>query len=224
MSLSTPRASASPPSGRPPSAASSPATWCASPRFRHCCCATALRNGDEGAGQLIRVGLACALTRAPNALYQVWALEKFGIAPKGSSEVSSFLETGADALVEGGKYVIILQMSSNAAFERPPIQWLLVHVLCHHWKSVRQCTARSLLLIIAVVACFNVGASCSRPCTSSWQGSPSNEMDLICQESLWSMTHLVLHFYEALVLRAPCFGLYSRDVLFPHAGGCYSFL
>lgn len=33
----------------------------------------------------------------------VWWLELFGIAPKGSCEVSGFLETGADALVEGGK-------------------------------------------------------------------------------------------------------------------------
>jgi sterol 24-C-methyltransferase len=33
----------------------------------------------------------------------VWGLEKVGIVPKGSCEVSSFLETGADALVEGGK-------------------------------------------------------------------------------------------------------------------------
>jgi hypothetical protein len=38
--------------------------------------------------------------------WQVWVLEKFGIAPKGSSEVSGFLETGADALVEGGKCVV----------------------------------------------------------------------------------------------------------------------
>uniref|UniRef100_A0A061S3D5 Methyltransferase n=1 Tax=Tetraselmis sp. GSL018 TaxID=582737 RepID=A0A061S3D5_9CHLO len=40
----------------------------------------------------------------------VWALEKVGIAPKGSSEVSSFLETGADALVEGGKKELFTPM------------------------------------------------------------------------------------------------------------------
>jgi len=40
----------------------------------------------------------------------VWALEKAGIAPKGSSEVSSFLETGADALVEGGKRQLFTPM------------------------------------------------------------------------------------------------------------------
>mmetsp|Transcript_33996 Transcript_33996/g.96315 ORF Transcript_33996/g.96315 Transcript_33996/m.96315 type:complete len:103 (-) Transcript_33996:357-665(-) len=40
----------------------------------------------------------------------VWALEKVGIAPKGSSDVSTFLETGADALVEGGKKELFTPM------------------------------------------------------------------------------------------------------------------
>mmetsp|Transcript_35521 Transcript_35521/g.63384 ORF Transcript_35521/g.63384 Transcript_35521/m.63384 type:complete len:342 (-) Transcript_35521:293-1318(-) len=40
----------------------------------------------------------------------VWGLEKVGIAPKGSCEVSSFLETGADALVEGGKKELFTPM------------------------------------------------------------------------------------------------------------------
>ena len=34
---------------------------------------------------------------------QVWFMELVGIAPKGSVRVSSFLETAADGLVEGGK-------------------------------------------------------------------------------------------------------------------------
>lgn len=46
---------------------------------------------------------ACLALKRQCFAQQVWALERAGIAPKGSSEVSSFLETGADALVEGGK-------------------------------------------------------------------------------------------------------------------------
>lgn len=32
-----------------------------------------------------------------------WCLEKVGIAPKGTSSVSGFLEQGADGLTDGGK-------------------------------------------------------------------------------------------------------------------------
>jgi sterol 24-C-methyltransferase len=40
----------------------------------------------------------------------VWTLELLGIAPKGSSRVSSFLEKAADGLLEGGKEKIFTPM------------------------------------------------------------------------------------------------------------------
>ena len=39
-----------------------------------------------------------------------WVLEKVGIAPKGTSSVSSFLEKGADGLCAGGKMGIFTPM------------------------------------------------------------------------------------------------------------------
>jgi len=39
-----------------------------------------------------------------------WVLEKVGIAPKGTSSVSSFLEKGADGLCAGGKAGIFTPM------------------------------------------------------------------------------------------------------------------
>jgi sterol 24-C-methyltransferase len=52
--------------------------------------------------------------------YFVWALEKLGIAPKGSVGVSSFLVVGADALVEGGRKDIFTPMYFTLA--RKPLK------------------------------------------------------------------------------------------------------
>mmetsp|Transcript_30095 Transcript_30095/g.75852 ORF Transcript_30095/g.75852 Transcript_30095/m.75852 type:complete len:342 (+) Transcript_30095:83-1108(+) len=60
-----------------------------------------------------RLSLSSFRTSALGRLFtrnMVWGLEKIGIAPKGSCEVSAFLETGADALVEGGKKELFTPM------------------------------------------------------------------------------------------------------------------
>ena len=50
-----------------------------------------------------RTGRACSRNLA-------WCLEQVGIAPKGTSRVSSFLEKGADGLCKGGKMGIFTPM------------------------------------------------------------------------------------------------------------------
>lgn len=40
----------------------------------------------------------------------VWAMEALRLAPRGSGQVSSILETGADALVTGGKKFLFTPM------------------------------------------------------------------------------------------------------------------
>jgi sterol 24-C-methyltransferase len=53
--------------------------------------------------QTTNLGRKCSRTFA-------WALERVGLAPKGTSEVSGFLEKGQDGLCEGGRTGIFTPM------------------------------------------------------------------------------------------------------------------